>query len=124
MKFFWGAGDTDMGTLVPMISSVAATGILYLVFNYAFIPRHWSKKAQLIGSQNPERITGLECSYGYLRQIYGKHHWAPFVNKLSPTLREKDEFKYNMVLEIMDVVHLCLILVDDVSVRPHIALLD
>ncbi|RJE24351.1 geranylgeranyl diphosphate synthase [Aspergillus sclerotialis] len=69
----------------------------------------------LIGKKNPSQITSLECPYSYIRQIYGKHHWAPFVDKLSPNLKTEDPAKYHMVLEIMDGIHLCLILVDDIS---------
>jgi geranylgeranyldiphosphate transferase len=77
--------------------------------------RFWSKKSYLKGQKEPANITSLECPYSYIRQIYGHYHWAPFVEKLSPTLKDEDPAKYKMVLEIMDTIHLCLMLVDDVS---------
>ncbi|EAW12090.1 polyprenyl synthetase family protein [Aspergillus clavatus NRRL 1] len=75
----------------------------------------WSKKSYLIGLKDPERITSFECPYSYIRKIYGRHHWAPFIEKLSPGLKEDDPGKYEIVNEIMDAIHLCLILVDDIS---------
>ncbi|PWY78298.1 terpenoid synthase [Aspergillus heteromorphus CBS 117.55] len=98
---------------------VAAIGIVPLVFYVLLdrIPPLWptSKKAFLIGKKKPETMTSFECPYGYIRQIYGKYHWAPFVHKLSPTLQDVDSAKYKMVLEIMDAIHLCLMLVDDIT---------
>lgn len=91
-----------------------ASSVLYFIVDRIPIPRWLNKKAQLIGQTNPEKITGLECPYEYLRGVYGKYHWAPFVHKLSPKLRNDDHSKYIMVLEIMDAIHLCLMLVDDV----------
>ncbi|KAL3452580.1 isoprenoid synthase domain-containing protein [Aspergillus insuetus] len=51
----------------------------------------------------------------YLRQIYGKYHWAPFLHKISPNLKNEDPPKYQWILEVMDAIHLCLMLVDDIS---------
>jgi geranylgeranyldiphosphate transferase len=73
-----------------------------------------TKKAMLIGKKQPHEITSLECPYSYILQLYGKYHWAPFVDKLSPTLKTNNPTKYQMILEIMDGIHLCLMLVDDV----------
>lgn len=101
----------------PMLGMVAVSGFLYLIIDHIHIPRWWDKKAHLVGRKNPERITTLECPYDYLREIYGKYHWTGFVHKLSPTLQNDDPPKYRMVLEIMDAIHLCLMLVDDVSSR-------
>ncbi|KAF7121613.1 hypothetical protein CNMCM5793_009084 [Aspergillus hiratsukae] len=67
------------------------------------------------GKKDPATITSHECPYSYIRQIYGHHHWAPFVEKLSPGLRKDDPAKYEIVNEIMDAIHLCLMLVDDIS---------
>ncbi|KAB8269732.1 terpenoid synthase [Aspergillus minisclerotigenes] len=74
-----------------------------------------SAKRLLVGKKNPSKITSLECPYSYIRQIYGTHHWAPFVDKLSPNLKTERPAKYHMILEIMDGIHLCLMLVDDIS---------
>lgn len=98
----------------PILGTIAVSSCLYFLFDYVPIPRWWDKNAYLIGQMHPDEITGLECPYAYLRQIYGKYHWAPFVHKISPTLRKDDYPKYVMVLEIMDAIHLCLMLVDDV----------
>lgn len=105
--------------LVQLFSPVlflALPALLIGVFVDRMPPPRWlSKKVQLIGRKNPESITSHECPYAYIREIYGKHHWAPFVNKLSPTLRTDDPVKYKTVLETMDTLHLCLMLVDDVG---------
>ncbi|KAJ9360550.1 isoprenoid synthase domain-containing protein [Paecilomyces variotii] len=81
------------------------------------MPPMWlnSKRSLIIGPRKPQRITSEECPYAYIRQAYGKHHWAPFVKKLSPNLEKEDPDKYVGVLEIMDAIHLCLMLVDDIS---------
>ncbi|KAG6023931.1 hypothetical protein E4U41_001904 [Claviceps citrina] len=55
-----------------------------------------------------------DCPYKYLVGLYGHHHFARFVAAFRPTLREDDAEKYTLVLDIMDAVHLCLILVDDI----------
>nr|UOH28370.1 AceC [Aspergillus alliaceus] len=94
---------------------VAVSGFLCFFIDHVPVPRWWDKKAQLIGQKHPESITSFECPYDYIRQIYGKYHWAPFVNKLAPNLRSDDGSKYQMVLEIMDAIHLCLMLVDDIA---------
>lgn len=80
-----------------------------------FLP---SVRRLLVGKKNPSEITSLECPYSYIRQIYGTHHWAPFVDKLSPDLKTESPAKYHMILEIMDGIHLCLMLVDDVCEIP------
>lgn len=102
----------------PILGAIAVGSCLYYLIDHVPIPRWWDKKAYLIGQMNPEGTTGYECPYEYIRKIYGKYHWAPFVHKLSPNLREDDYSKYLMVLEIMDAIHLCLMLVDDVRTNP------
>ncbi|KAB8261872.1 terpenoid synthase [Aspergillus pseudonomiae] len=74
-----------------------------------------SAKRLLVGKKNPSEITSMECPYSYIREIYGMHHWAPFVNKLSPKLKAESPARHHMILEIMDGIHLCLMLVDDIS---------
>lgn len=96
-------------------AGIPACGMVYLAIDRLPPPRWWSIKSQLIGLKSPAQITSLECPYAYIRSIYGQYHWAPFVHKISPTLRDQDPGKYNMVLEIMDAIHLCLMLVDDVG---------
>ena len=80
------------------------------------VPSPWAsvKRNALVGKKNPSDTTSLECPYNYIRQIYGTHHWAPFVQKLSPNLEVENPKKYSLVLEIMDAIHLNLMLVDDV----------
>lgn len=59
---------------------------------------------------------GVEgCPYEYLLQIYGKHHFEPFVRWFAPELQQEDPEKHLLILDIMDAVHFCLILVDDIS---------
>ncbi|RAH74449.1 terpenoid synthase [Aspergillus aculeatinus CBS 121060] len=98
---------------------MATIGIFPLVVYVLLdrMPPLWptSKKAYLIGQKRPDTVTSFECPYAYIRQIYGKYHWAPFVHKLSPTLKTDDPAKYKMVNEIMDAIHLCLMLVDDIT---------
>lgn len=55
------------------------------------------------------------CPYEYLLQIYGEHHFQPFVTFFAPELQREDPEKYLLILDIMDAVHFCLILVDDIS---------
>ncbi|PYI03146.1 terpenoid synthase [Aspergillus sclerotiicarbonarius CBS 121057] len=98
-----------------VILAALAVPITALVWDRMLNPFPTTKRAWLVGKKQPSQITSLECPYSYIRQIYGKHHWAPFVDKLSPTLKVDDPPKYQMILEIMDGIHLCLILVDDIS---------
>ncbi|RAL03304.1 terpenoid synthase [Aspergillus ibericus CBS 121593] len=104
---------------LPQISLIilAALALPFtaLVWDRILNPFPTTKRAWLVGKKQPSQITSLECPYSYIRQIYGKHHWAPFVDKLSPSLKFDDPPKYQMILEIMDGIHLCLILVDDIS---------
>ncbi|KAB8078884.1 terpenoid synthase [Aspergillus leporis] len=109
-----------MSGYVHQFASSVLGPVTIVIFFYVLVdlfpmPRWLSKKAQLIGQRNPESITSLECPYSYIHQIYGKYYWAPFVHKLSPTLKDNDQIKYKLVLETMDAIHLCLILVDDIS---------
>lgn len=98
-----------------LISCIAGVlGLCFALVERVHVPRWWYMKSQLIGQMSPQQLTGFECPYEYLRNIYGKHHWAHFVNKLSPKLRYDNYPKYLMVLEMMDTIHLCLMLVDDV----------
>ncbi|THC98864.1 hypothetical protein EYZ11_001642 [Aspergillus tanneri] len=116
--------DTDIEMETHVVPSVplpwlATVGIFPLLC-FALIDRMpplWpvSKKSYISRRKHPESVTDIECPYGYIRQLYGKHHWAPFVHKLSPTLKDDNPDKYKMILEIMDVIHLCLMLVDDIS---------
>ncbi|CEL05274.1 hypothetical protein ASPCAL06392 [Aspergillus calidoustus] len=101
------------------LSLVLTAGVVPVAFYmfYDRLPPLWpsSKKAMMIGPKQPQTITSLECPYSYLRQIYGKYHWAPFLHKISPNLKNEDPPKYQWILEVMDVIHLCLMLVDDIS---------
>lgn len=102
--------------LVNLIGAVVpACAIVYIIIDRLPPPRWLSEKSQLIGLKSPAQVTALECPYAYIRAIYGQHHWAPFVHKIAPTLKYDAPGKYQMVLEIMDAIHLCLMLVDDVS---------
>lgn len=57
----------------------------------------------------------LNCPFEYLLSIYGKHHFAPFVKAMKPTLSQEEPSRYELILDIMDAVHFALILVDDIS---------
>lgn len=101
---------------LPWLATIGMVPLFFLVLMDR-LPPIWptSKKASMIGQKQPETVTAVECPYTYIRQLYGKYHWAPFVHKLSPCLKNDDPAKYRMVLEIMDAIHLCLMLVDDVG---------
>ncbi|OQE11234.1 hypothetical protein PENFLA_c076G01507 [Penicillium flavigenum] len=110
-----GWSQLSLSYLTLTVGALALIVVLYISIDRFPAPRWLSKKYQLIGQKDPASTTSLECPYSYIRQIYGHHHWAPFVHKLSPTLKHDDPAKYKMVLEIMDAIHLCLMLVDDIS---------
>lgn len=95
---------------VPCILFVYAMGVSF----YLVKARQSLTELSLFGKKHPATITSHECPYSYIRQIYGHHHWAPFVDRMSRNLRKDNPKKYEIVNEIMDAVHLCLILVDDV----------
>nr|AFO69288.1 prenyl transferase [Periglandula ipomoeae] len=64
---------------------------------------------------NNDKIPEIpDCPYNYLLGIYGHNHFSPFVAMFHPTLKNEDPRKYALILDIMDAVHLCLILVDDI----------
>ena len=114
--------------LMPIPLAFTA-GIFPVVFYMLLdrLPPIWpsSKKAMMIGPKQPQDITSFECPYSYIRQIYGKYHWAPFIHKLSPSLKDTNPRKYKWILEVMDTIHLCLMMVDDVgrSLQSRITLL-
>ncbi|KAL4971623.1 terpenoid synthase [Aspergillus desertorum] len=106
-------------SFTPAALSIAALvslfGLCAITVDRLPLRRWWSQQSRLIGPKQPAKITGLECPYAYLRETYGYHHWAPFICKLSPTLRDEDPKKYDHINEVMDGIHLCLMLVDDIS---------
>nr|J7FJH2.1 RecName: Full=Prenyltransferase idtC; AltName: Full=Indole-diterpene biosynthesis cluster protein C; Flags: Precursor [Claviceps paspali]AFO85422.1 prenyl transferase [Claviceps paspali] len=73
-----------------------------------------SKTEKENGSPKDSKGNVPDCPYKYLVGLYGHHHFAGFVEALQPTLKDEDPEKYTLVLDIMDAVHLCLILVDDI----------
>lgn len=111
---------SGLQTLHLMPIPLAFTAGIFPVVFYMLLdrlPPVWpsSKKAMMIGPKQPQDITSFECPYSYIRQIYGKYHWAPFIHKLSPSLKDTNPKKYQWILEVMDTIHLCLMMVDDVS---------
>lgn len=120
MEIFRVVSDTTLQNFALIFCIAGVFGLSYALFERVHVPRWWYMKSQLIGQMSPYQLTGFQCPYEYLRNIYGKHHWAKFVNKLSPNLRHENYPKYLMVLEIMDTIHLCLMLVDDVRAIPSI----
>ena len=117
---------SKMGSLIlwglPVLYPLTGWLMELCMFAYAvtvtiyLVTARWSSAEyyHIPGKKHPATITSHECPYSYIRQIYGHHHWAPFVEKLSPGLRKDDPAKYEIVNEIMDAIHLCLMLVDDV----------
>ena len=80
-------------------------------------PHLFSGFAAIMTRKTPKiKVKPIEedCPYQYVLNIYGRNHFAGFVRKLSPDLEITNPKKWNMVLEIMDALHFCLILVDDV----------
>ena len=55
-----------------------------------------------------------DCPFEYILKIYGRHHFAPLLRQVAPGLQAKDPKKWRVILDIMDGVHFCLILIDDV----------
>nr|AFO69299.1 prenyl transferase [Epichloe gansuensis] len=55
-----------------------------------------------------------DCPYSYVISLYGHNHFSPFVDLLHPTLKAENPGKYSLILDIMDAVHICLIMVDDI----------
>ena len=105
----------DVATMsLPLVATIGIVPLVFYVLDRMAPLWPTSKKAFLIGKKKPETMTSFECPYAYIRQIYGQYHWEPFVQKLSSRLKDEDPAKYKMVLEIMDAIHLCLMLVDDV----------
>jgi geranylgeranyldiphosphate transferase len=95
---------------VPCLLFVYAMGVSFYLVK---VQRSLTERS-LFGKKHPATITSHECPYSYIRQIYGHHHWTPFIERMSPNLHKDNPKKYEIVNEIMDAVHLCLILVDDV----------
>lgn len=62
-------------------------------------------------------MTIPNCPFEYLIGIYGQHHFEPFVDKLKPSLSIDDPSRYQLILDIMDTVHFCAILIDDIADR-------
>lgn len=104
-----------MSDLQSLLAVLTLVSVLAIVLSDQF-PVRLLKQMSIcrVAKSLKDGVAG--CPYEYLREIYGRHHWVPFVTKLEPNLKNNDPEKYTMVLEIMDCMHLCLILVDDVSV--------
>lgn len=111
---------TPLVTSISFILASSSVAILLVVANNLLLRSAFRAKAQ----KTPRKpISGSgDCPYEYLLGIYGKHHFAGFVRKLSPSLESINPMKWNMILEIMDGIHFCLILVDDVMPASPMAL--
>jgi hypothetical protein len=98
---------------ITILFAAAVTLPLPIVFR-AKVPQNAHKPVKL----KPTSVSE-DCPYKYLLNIYGKYHFAGFVRKLSPSLELSNPKKWHLVLEIMDGIHFCLILVDDVIITLH-----
>ncbi|KAH0592031.1 hypothetical protein MHUMG1_10242 [Metarhizium humberi] len=115
----WLTGRFMAGEMAAVLSAFA---LGYLVRNRCHDKTAASQTVKHYGydksrslESNREAVDKLpSCPYEYLLGIYGHHHFAPFVKAFSPTLKTDDPDKYALVLDIMDAVHFCLILVDDI----------
>lgn len=92
-------------TSVPQQEAAAASSAIQ---QYGYARKH----LEGVSSKESQNIPG--CPYEYILQIYGRHHFAPFVKMFKPSLKTEDPDKYALILDIMDAVHFCLILVDDI----------
>lgn len=72
----------------------------------------WQTKARKAPKET--KIVDTDCPYEYILGIYGKHHFAGLVRKLAPTMEASNPDKFKTILDVMDAVHFCLILIDDV----------
>lgn len=129
--------------MLPLILNVIESGsqntyfnisvVLLLTFTLGFISQSYANGASSTAfgpvrqfgyvKKRAEYMTDHDgvkgCPYEYLLQIYGKHHFQPFVGFFAPELQREDPEKYLLILDIMDAVHFCLILVDDISDNSH-----
>ncbi|OAA34863.1 prenyl transferase [Metarhizium rileyi] len=115
----WFTGRFMAGEAAALVSAFA---LGYLVQNKvpfkpsdAPVVRHYGYEKGPATEENREDREKLpDCPYEYLLAIYGRHHFAPFVKAFRPELKAEDPDKYALILDIMDAVHFCLILVDDI----------
>lgn len=84
------------------------------IFSYLYAPI-LEQSLQRESERDTGAMADYECPYDYLLGQYGKHHFQPFVDKLRPSLGTEDPIKHALILDIMDAVHFCAILVDDIA---------
>ncbi|KAI1121480.1 prenyl transferase [Nemania abortiva] len=114
------ANDIAVGHIATLVS---AFGLGFLVkqtwgldtdFRRTIQHYGYAKRWELLKRPIEDNDEGFDCPYEYLLNIYGRHHFAPFVKAFNEKMKVTDPEKYNLILDIMDAVHLCLILVDDI----------
>ncbi|KAL8722763.1 MAG: hypothetical protein Q9225_000824 [Loekoesia sp. 1 TL-2023] len=104
---------------LPNATAVALTFSAFLLGIVAASPirKVWQTGTQKAPRKPKELQT--DCPFEYILNIYGKHHFAPLVHKLAPDLQAKNPRKWRMILDIMDGVHFCLILIDDITDKSN-----
>ncbi|KHN94002.1 prenyl transferase [Metarhizium album ARSEF 1941] len=115
----WFTGRFMAGEVAAVLSAFA---LGYLLQNRSHHETVASQPVQHYGYDKSRSVQGNKedrdklpsCPYEYLLGIYGRHHFAPFIKAFRPALKEEDPEKYALILDIMDAVHFCLILVDDI----------
>ncbi|KAL8689120.1 MAG: hypothetical protein Q9218_005132 [Villophora microphyllina] len=104
----------DTSGLLSTAPATFAFIALFLVIVTALPTGNLWAKAARKEPVNPKDVE-TDCPYEYILGIYGKHHFDELVKKLAPKLEASNPQKYQTILDIMDAVHLCLILIDDIT---------
>lgn len=108
------------GYAMLLFSKYAVTTIclssIFIAFYFLANKLHLCSGLAALRLKVPSKQASIseDCPYQYLLNIYGRNHFIEFARKLSLDLESSNPKKWRMVLEIMDAVHFCLILVDDV----------
>ena len=97
---------------ITSVATFASVASLFVVISALHVRRLWQRNIRR-ASRKPKELR-TDCPFEYILNIYGRNHFAALVRKLAPDLEVNDPRKWQMILEIMDGVHFCLILIDDV----------
>lgn len=76
-----------------------------------------SRDDPVVSPSNLNLGNRVTCPYEYILQVYGRNHFAKFVDTLNPDLKLQDTVLYGLTLEVMDAIHFGAILVDDIADR-------
>lgn len=109
--------DSQLQLIGLLSGTTAATFVLGLWYSRRFTLGTKERKSHKI---RPQKVIEScnDCPYEYILDLYGRNHFSGFIDELDPKLKTTNKGKWDIVCEIMDAIHFCLILVDDVS-NPH-----